>query len=131
MTSTTTPAKKAPAAGSVLHLRARYVAWLAAKVAVNSDTTPGCDDPDAECEAQCETFDRLSREIIAAPLIQPCGETFHYKFDVIRSYLGDDPGGWTDNRILLALGALEADIQTACDTGRLTSMSYSPDGDRE
>lgn len=107
----TTPSYSRADYYSIEAFRSVHEKWLKARTRLMT-----ADDlTDDEVYALADEVEELSKSLLTRFVKDPSDEWVRAKFEVARSLLNGDPGNWTDNRLYLILGQLEADLISAVD----------------
>lgn len=103
--------------GSLSELRNEYYIWLANR----SKQLTTEDLSDDVSQTLYDDVVRRGKAILTMSVKNPDREWVAFKFEIARALLGPEAASWTDNRLWLILGALEADLMAAVE--RLESIA--------
>ena len=89
------------------HFDRLYAAWLNAR-AIEADASK--DDTDEVSDSRTDATDEAARQLLAMPAFLDW--MIWKKWEVLELYIGTDAadGGHTDNRTVMALGCIKADL---------------------
>lgn len=86
-----------------------YSKWLKARAALADPDLPEDDELGNEAQDRC---DAAARALLMAPAVLPW--IIWKKWEVLEEWASadGDPSDWTDNRVVMALGVIKADIMS-------------------